>query len=72
MNEMLDAGKAARYLNVSKWLVYELAKQKILPHIRIGKRLFFRKATLDDWLQSQEYASTNNVAIDRTIRKIQG
>lgn len=50
----MDAKEAAAYLNISYWLVLESAKKKILPSIRIGGRVLFRKSSLDRFMDEQE------------------
>ena len=57
MTETMTAGQAAELLGVSEWTVYDLARRRELPHIRVGKRVLFRRQTLLDWLTAREEAS---------------
>jgi len=54
VNIVFDAREAAEYLNVSYITVLRMARRKQLPHHRIGRKLLFRKDSLDAWIQEQE------------------
>jgi predicted DNA-binding transcriptional regulator AlpA len=58
--EILKADEVAVLLKVSKWHVYELAKQRTksgdvrdhpLPCVRLGKSIRFNKATVEEWIE---------------------
>jgi excisionase family DNA binding protein len=68
----LTAKEASQYLGISYWLILELAKQKRIPHIRAGKRVLFRKLSLEEWLESEEKNSTMTSynILNKGIRKI--
>lgn len=53
----VDAKEAAAYVGVSYWLILELAKRREIPCIRAGRRILFRVASLDQWLEEQEKQS---------------
>ncbi len=53
----MDAKEAAKYLGISYWLLLEKCKAKEIPHIRVGKRVLFRKETIDRWMTNQETLS---------------
>lgn len=59
----LTAKQGAEYLGVSYWRLLEMVKGGEIPHIRVsgGKRILFRKESLDKWLQDQEEASVRRV-----------
>jgi excisionase family DNA binding protein len=50
----LKARLAAEYLGISYWKLLDMAKKGEIPHIRAGKLVLFRQATLDRWLAEQE------------------
>lgn len=49
--------ETAAYLGISTDTVYELVRRKEIPHIRIRRRILFRRDTLDNWLSRMEAAS---------------
>jgi len=53
--KLLDAKEAAAYTQVfSYWTILDLAKQGKVPHIRVGRRVFFRAEALDGWIKDLE------------------
>ena len=65
---------AEEYFNgrVSYWKLLELAKSKSIPHFWIGKRIFFRKDSLDEWfanLESNKEVSTGEYLV-KPLRKM--
>jgi len=57
MRETLEAREAAEILGLSTWTVYNLVRQHEIPHIKVGRRVLFRRASLLAWLDEQETAS---------------
>lgn len=55
--ETIVAKEAAEMLGVSEWTIYDWARRKIIPHIKVGKRVLFRRASILQWLDEQEQAS---------------
>jgi predicted DNA-binding transcriptional regulator AlpA len=60
MGEILNADELATILKISKWQVYDLAKERTrsgdvrkhpLPSLRIGTSVRFSKAAVDGWLE---------------------
>lgn len=57
--ELLTAVEvAARHKKLPEWKLYDLARKGAIPHVKIGKRYFFREATLAEWLDQLEREST--------------
>lgn len=52
--ERMSVKEAAKYLRISEYKLYELVKQKSIPHYRLGYKIAFRKETLDLWIEHQE------------------
>jgi excisionase family DNA binding protein len=55
--QTIDVNEASIYLGISKDLIYSLVRTRDIPHIRVGKRILFRKGTLDCWITQQEEES---------------
>jgi excisionase family DNA binding protein len=47
---LMDAEEVAKLLRVSKNRVYELARQKILPAVRLGRQVRFSREAMDAWI----------------------
>lgn len=53
-DEMMKVAAAAKYLQVSKALLYQLISRKEIPHIRLSKRrIIIRKRDLEKWLEKR-------------------
>lgn len=46
---ILTAKEAASLLRISEWMVYELVRQKKIPHFQVGNRKRFRAQELLEW-----------------------
>lgn len=60
MIELLTAEEVATLLRLSKWQVYELAKERSrtgdmrefpLPSLRIGKAVRFNRQAVENWIE---------------------
>ncbi len=50
-NRLLNVEGSARYLNVRKSTIYSWAARKIIPSVKIGRRLLFDRKDLDDLIE---------------------
>lgn len=50
----MTVAEAARYLGVHEDTVYAMVRDRQIPHIRVRRRIFFRRETLDAWMSQQE------------------
>jgi excisionase family DNA binding protein len=53
----LTAEETAKYIGVSYWKLLELVKSNEIPNVKIGRRILFRIATLENWMLNQETSS---------------
>lgn len=51
--EMMTVPEAAKYLRISRDLVYELAKRGDLPHVRLGRVIRIPQFGLEQWITRQ-------------------
>jgi len=54
VRDIMTAEEVADYLHISRAYVFILIERDNLPHIRLGRRLLFRRDTLDRFLQERE------------------
>ena len=50
---ILDRGGAARYLKIGKSSLDILVHAGEVPYLKIGRRVLFQKAKLDEWLDAK-------------------
>lgn len=48
--DLIDAKTASEYLRISRPYLYYLVKTKQIKHIRVGKKLFFTKQLINEFL----------------------
>jgi excisionase family DNA binding protein len=46
------AGEVAERLNVTRDRVYELARRRLIPSVRLGRQLRFDGAAIEQWINS--------------------
>jgi predicted DNA-binding transcriptional regulator AlpA len=50
---MMSVRDTMSYLGWSEWRVWEAAKRGWLPSRRLGRRIWFVRAELDEWLRGE-------------------
>lgn len=68
---IVGAQAAARYTGLSRRAVYRLVERGLIPTIRMGRRLYFRKSELDRAFsspQNTEAAADKNMSPASTKR----
>lgn len=70
--EVLNFNEACMYLDISQSHLYKLTSTKQVPHFcPQGKRLYFKRTELDDWLQRNRKSAADEIdqaATDYIIR----
>ena len=59
--ETLDLEEAVAYTRYSKGYLYKLTSQKQVPHFKRGRKIFFDKAALDEWLKESPIKSQEQI-----------
>ena len=70
---ILSEKELAAQLGMSYWTIRDLRLRQGLPHFRCGKKVLYRLTTVLEWIEQQEYASTQRCsapANDSPIRQI--
>jgi len=57
LKQTITVKEVAGYIGVSKDVIYQLVKERKIPHLRIGRRILFRKEALNVWMNKQELIS---------------
>lgn len=50
---LLNTKQVAEMLGVVRGTVQDLAQHKLIPHYKIGNRLFFKKEEVEKWLEQK-------------------
>jgi excisionase family DNA binding protein len=57
----LDINEAANYLKIARQTLYGFTSQRLIPFIKKGKRIYFRKTDLENWLLSGRKATKSEI-----------
>lgn len=57
MEPLIDAQSAAKLLGLHPVTLREMAKQKRIPGLQIGRAWRFRVSTLNAWIATQEHGA---------------
>ena len=69
--EILNLNQATEYLSLSKSTLYKFTSKREIPHFKKGKKIYFRKIELDEWLTQLRIATKDEIereAINYLIR----
>lgn len=61
VNELLDVKQVASYLKVTKSAIYKLTSMSVIPHYKNGKRLYFKKSDIDEWIFSKRIKTNDDI-----------
>lgn len=61
--QVLTAKEASEYLRISYWLVIQLVKRNEIPHHKWGKRIFFNKEILDEFIMQKEKTTLSKCSV---------
>ncbi|GAB7387420.1 hypothetical protein BSNK01_12560 [Bacillaceae bacterium] len=67
----LTVAEAAAYIGVCEDTIYTMVREKQIPHIRVRRRIFFRKESLDRWMAEQEMKGVNHLEPTSKIVRLQ-
>ena len=62
-----DISEVSAYLNISKHTIYFYASKGIIPHFKVGKKLFFNKEEIDSWVFSRKNKRKSNDEIKEEV-----
>jgi DNA binding domain, excisionase family len=60
-DEFLTIGQASKLLNLAKPTIYTLTCKNTIPFIKKGKKLYFKKSDLIEWLNSGRRLTKNEI-----------
>ena len=54
-SEIMSAQETAEYLKISYWLLMKMVRESQIPAFRCGKKVMFRKSTIDSFISALEH-----------------
>jgi len=70
--EVINIDEASDYVHLSKSTIYKQTSERTIPHFKRGKKLYFKRSELDEWLTTNKVDTqeeNEKKAIDYIIRK---
>ncbi len=61
--EYLSLSEVAEYTRLAKQTIYQKTSQRIIPHIKKGGKLIFKRTEIDQWLNAGEVLTLTRCAI---------
>lgn len=52
---LMTVSDLAKYLAVSKSMIYKLVEEEDIPYIKIGKSLRFKREDIETWIESRRF-----------------
>lgn len=56
---LMTVPELSHYMKIPRLQIYKMTSQKILPHMKIGKRVRFSKAEIDKYLATNSFGEQN-------------
>lgn len=72
ITQVLNLNQAAEYVSLSKSAIYKKTSERNIPHFKQGKKLYFKRSELDNWLTGMKISTRDEIeqeATDYIIRK---
>ncbi|MGZ8857241.1 MAG: helix-turn-helix domain-containing protein [Candidatus Aminicenantales bacterium] len=66
----LSVDDVAVYLGIGRGTVYKWVERYALPAKKVGRLLKFRRAEIDEWMESRTRAKAHDAVPDRFIRRL--
>lgn len=63
-DEILNVRQASEFLGLAVPTIYSLTSNRILPHSKRGKKLYFNKSELLAWVQSGKRKTTSDLKLE--------
>ncbi len=60
-NEILNTNEAADYLSITKSTLYKHTAEREIPHFKNGKKLYFKKVELNEWLTKNRIITKDEI-----------
>lgn len=61
VNEILTTEEAAKFLSLAKSTLYGMTCQREIPHFKRGKKLYFKRTELDEWLTKHRIKTNEEI-----------
>ena len=61
MKHYLSTDELSEYINLSTSTIYKKTSAGLIPYIKSGKKLLFKKEAIDEWLEQHAHETINDI-----------
>jgi len=61
VNELMDIKEVVSYLKISSSAIYKLTASNGIPHYKNGKKVYFKKSEIDDWIFAKRIKTMDEI-----------
>lgn len=61
MSAPMNVGEVSEYLKISVSSIYKLTSSSEIPHYKSGKKLYFKKDEIDEWVFSNRIKTKDDI-----------
>jgi excisionase family DNA binding protein len=61
VNELMNVKQVAEYLTLSVHTIYGLVHKMEIPNAKRGKRLYFKRSDIDDWISQSRRKTVSEI-----------
>ena len=59
--DVLNLNQASEYISLSKSAIYKKTSERTIPHFKQGKKLYFKRSELNEWLTASKVATSDEI-----------
>ena len=64
--DVLNLNQAAEYISLTKSAIYKKTSDRTIPHFKQGKKLYFKRSELNEWLTKQKVLTNDEIQMAAT------
>ena len=64
--DVLNLNQASEYISLSKSAIYKKTSDRTIPHFKQGKKLYFKRSELNEWLTKQKILTNDEIEMAAT------
>src|ERR1700756_237542 len=61
--EIMNINQTAEYIGIAKSTMYKFTSCRMIPHFKQGKKIYFKKSELDEWITKNKVMKREEIEI---------
>ena len=63
-DELMDVDQASKFLHLAKQTLYGLTSERLIPYLKRGKRIYFKKEELLNWVNQGKMKTQDEIVTE--------